>query len=289
MGVPGSFIESRRKWGLESFEVSSEAEIRLGTSAFTAAGWETSFYPPGTKPADYLSFYATKFDAVELDNTFYRTPAISTVKGWYAKTPPGFLFAAKVPRVITHEMAMVDCDEEFRDFLKAMDCLGEKLGPLLLQFGYFNKGAFAGVKEFLARLVPFLKKIPKGYRFAVEIRNKNWLVPAFADALRERGVALALVDHVWLPRPGQLFERFDPITADFTYVRWIGDRKGIEEKTKTWDKVIENRTGDLIEWVEVLKKVHERKIQILAFANNHYAGHGPGTIEEFRGLWRRHR
>ena len=283
----GYVIWAGQESGLESRTVASEAEIRLGTSAFTAAGWETAFYPAGMKPADYLSFYATKYDAVELDNTFYRTPAISTVKGWYAKTPPGFLFAAKVPQIITHEKALVDCDEDFHLFLKAMDCLGEKLGPLLLQFGYFNKGAFAGVNEFLARLVPFLKKIPKGYRFAVEIRNKNWLVPAFADALRERHVALALVDHVWLPRPKQLFARFNPITADFAYVRWIGDRKGIEEKTKTWDKVILDRTADLGEWVEVLKKVHERKIQILAFANNHYAGYGPGTIEEFRKLWGR--
>jgi uncharacterized protein YecE (DUF72 family) len=277
----------KAKGGLESRSVATEAEIRLGTSAFTATGWEEAFYPAGMKPAEYLSYYATQFDTVELDNTFYRTPAISTVKGWYAKTPPGFLFAAKVPQLITHEKALADCDEDFRVFLKAMDCLGEKLGPLLLQFGYFNKNVFAGANEFLARLVPFLKKIPKGYRFAVEIRNKNWLVPAFVDALSERHVALALVDHAWMPRPKQLFDRFDPITADFAYVRWLGDRKGIEEKTKTWNKIIVNRTADLGEWVEVLKKVHERRIQILAFANNHYAGFGPGTIEEFRGLWQR--
>src|SRR5260370_41194380 len=75
------------------------AEIHIGTSAFTAAGWEGSFYPRGMKPADYLSFYATKHNTVELDNTFYRTPALSTVKDWYAKTPPGFLFAAKVPQI----------------------------------------------------------------------------------------------------------------------------------------------------------------------------------------------
>ena len=273
--------------GLESRTVASAAEIRLGTSAFTAAGWETAFYPPGMKPAEYLSYYATKFDTVEVDSTFYRTPAVSTVKGWYAKTPPGFLFAAKVPQLITHEKALVDCDADFHDFLRAMDCLGEKLGPLLLQFGYFNKKAFPGVNEFLARLVPFLKKLPKGYRFALEIRNKNWLTPPFVEALRERRVALALVDHVWMPRAKELFNRFDPITADFAYVRWIGDRKGIEEKTKTWDRIIVNRTADLGDWVEVLKKVHERKIQILAFANNHYAGYGPGTIEEFRRLWRR--
>src|SRR5277367_487879 len=144
------------------------AELRTGTSAFTAQGWDGTFYPKGIAARDYLSYYATQFDAVELDNTFYRTPAVSTVKGWYAKTPPGFLFAAKVPQVITHEKALVDCDEDFRVFLRTMDCLGEKLGPLLLQFGYFNKKVFPGVNEFLARLVPFLKKIPKEYRFALE-------------------------------------------------------------------------------------------------------------------------
>src|SRR4029077_9789377 len=128
-GVPGLC-------GLKSRPVASKPEIRLGTPAFTAAGWEEAFYPSGMRPAEYLSYYATQFDTVELDNTFYRTPAISTVKGWYAKTPPGFLFTAKVPQPITHEKALVGCDEDFHLFLKAMDCLGEKLGPLLFQFGY---------------------------------------------------------------------------------------------------------------------------------------------------------
>src|SRR4029077_12930320 len=75
------------------------ADIRVGTSAFTAEGWVGSFYPEGTQPRDFLSYYATKFDAVELDNTFYRTPALSTVEGWKAKTPSGFIFAAKMSQV----------------------------------------------------------------------------------------------------------------------------------------------------------------------------------------------
>jgi uncharacterized protein YecE (DUF72 family) len=209
------------------------------------------------------------------------------VKGWYSKTPEGFLFAAKVPQRITHEKILSNCEPEMNEFLKVMDALGEKLGPLLFQFGYFNRKTFAGVNDFLARLVPFLKTLPKGYRFAVEIRNKTWRVPQFVEALREHGVALALIDQSWMPRPSDWFEKFDPITADFTYVRWLGDRKGIEEQTKIWNKVIVNRTADLGEWVDVLKKVHERKIQILAFANNHYAGYGPGTVEQFRELWPR--
>lgn len=261
--------------------------LRLGTSAFTAAGWAGSFYPSDLPERDYLSYYAQHFDAVEVDSTFYRTPAASTVRGWYEKTPQGFLFAAKVPQQITHEKMLVDCKEEVAGFLKVMDLLKEKLGPLLFQFPYFNRAKFKSGGEFVARLKSFMKTLPEGNRFAVEIRNRQWLDAKFADTLRERGVALALVDHPWMPRATELFAKFDPITADFAYIRWLGDRKGIEEKTKTWDKIIVNRTADLGEWVEVLKKVHERKIQILAFANNHYAGYGPGTIEEFRGLWRR--
>ncbi len=65
-------------------------------------------------------------------------------------------------------------------------------------------------------------------------------------------------------------DRFDLITTDFTYIRWLGDRKGVEEKTTTWDKVIVDRQGDLSEWPSLLKKVQERRIMILAFANNHY-------------------
>jgi hypothetical protein len=72
-------------------------ELRIGTSAFTAKGWDGTCYPQGIAAGEELSYYATQFDTVELDNTFYRTPAISTVKGWYTKTPPGFVFAAKVP------------------------------------------------------------------------------------------------------------------------------------------------------------------------------------------------
>ena len=261
--------------------------LYIGTSSFTASGWEGTFYPSGTKPADFLRHYAQHFNSVEVDSTSYRTPSASTVRGWAAKTPDGFVFAAKVPQVITHEKVLVDCDAEFKEFVSVMDILGDKLGPLLLQFGYFNRAAFRGVNDFLARLRPFLKKLPESHKFAVEIRNRHWLVPQFIETLRERGVALALIDQSWMPQPAQWFETFDPITAAFTYVRWLGDRKEIEEKSKVWDKVIVDRRQELSEWADVLGKVHKRKIQIYAYANNHYAGFAPDTVEMFQGLWRR--
>jgi uncharacterized protein YecE (DUF72 family) len=264
--------------------VSDTNSIRIGTSAFTAAGWPGTFYPVGLKPAEYLSYYATKFDTVEVDSTFYRTPSMATVQVWRDKTPTGFVFAAKVPQVITHEKVLADCGEEFNQFVLTMDLLGDKLGPLLLQFGYFNKAVFPGVKEFVARLKPFLNNLPNDHKFVIAIRNKNWLVPQFVDLLRERGVALALIDQSWMPRPLQWFEKIDPVTADFTYVRLLGDRKEIEKETKIWNKIIVDRGSELKEWAGMLGRL---KIPIYVYANNHYAGYGPATLEMFRNPWRK--
>jgi uncharacterized protein YecE (DUF72 family) len=98
--------------------------IFIGTSAFTAAGWEGTFYPEGTKPADFLCYYAQHFNSVEVDSTFYRMPTKTTVQGWANKTPDGFVFAAKIPQVITHEKVLVDCDAEFQQFIALLSKLG---------------------------------------------------------------------------------------------------------------------------------------------------------------------
>ncbi len=267
--------------------MTARGEIRLGTSAFTAAGWEGVFYPEGMKAADYLSYYAQHFDTVEIDSTYYRTPSAATVRGWEAKTPPGFLFAAKVPQTVTHENVLVDCDQDFQEFVERMQLLGDKLGILLLQFPYFNKMAFASVDAFLERLRPFLKRLPRGVRFALEVRNKGWLGAKLYDELRKHGVALGLIDHPWMPRPSQLFVQADPVTADFAYVRWLGDRKGIEEQTKTWDKTIVDRRSELTEWANVCWKISGRGVPIFAYANNHYAGHAPATVRLFQELWKK--
>jgi uncharacterized protein YecE (DUF72 family) len=261
------------------------AGIHLGTSAFTAAGWEGSFYPEGMKSADFLTYYATKFDTVEVDSTFYRMPSVATVNGWERKTPKGFILAAKVPQTITHEKVLLDCDEDLKYFLETMDLMGDKLGPLLFQFGYFNKKVFKSSDEFLARLKPFLKKLPRDYKFALEIRNKQWLTAQFFDLLREHKVAYALIDQAWMPRASEIFEKFDPITADFTYIRLLGDRKGIEQKTKVWDKVIVDRSKELRSWVDVCERTTRRGVSTFVYVNNHYAGHAPATVESLRKLW----
>ena len=262
-------------------------QLRLGTSAFTAAGWEGTFYPASLDSKDYLSFYAQHFDSVEVDSTYYRLPSPRTTRSWYEKTPKDFVFALKVTQTITHERVLVDADDEMKKYLAGVEPLAEKLGPLLFQFPYFNRKLFPSVDGFLERLRPFLKQLPADHQFAVEVRNKNWLGTKLSEVLRERGVALALIDHPWMPPPAEWLRRAEPFTADFTYLRWLGDRKGIEEQTKTWDKTIVDRRKELVEWVEACRKFNQRSVDIFAFANNHYAGHAPATIRQFFELWRK--
>jgi uncharacterized protein YecE (DUF72 family) len=117
----------------------SEPGLLLGTSAFAANGWAGAFYPRGMKPHDFLSYYAKQFRTVEIDSTYYGTPSPTTVTNWYERTPPDFIFSAKVPQVVTHEKVLVNCEAEFDEYIDRMGLLGEKLGPLLLQFPWFNK------------------------------------------------------------------------------------------------------------------------------------------------------
>jgi uncharacterized protein YecE (DUF72 family) len=242
-------------------------EIRLGTSSFTADGWNGSFYPKGMKSADYLAYYSRRFDTVEVDSTFYRCPTIEAVRNWALKTLPGFIFSLNVPRTITHEKMLVDCDKEFEQFVTMVHVLGEKLGPMVLQFPFFNEEVFTTPVQFESRLKAFFKKLSlvHDYRFAVEIRNKYWPKPRPLDVLPENNVALVLQDQSWMPRPKDL-ENYDLITTDFSYIRWLGNRKDIEKLTTTWNSTIIDRTADLQTWVDVCEKIQKRGITQYVYA-----------------------
>jgi uncharacterized protein YecE (DUF72 family) len=258
--------------------------ILLGTSSFTATGWEGSFYPKGMRPADFLTFYAQHFHTVEVDATFYACPAARTVSNWAARTPDDFIFSVKVPQTVTHEKVLRNCDAELKQFLDTMDILGKKLGPIVIQLPFFNRSVFRNRHEFLDRLVPFLKKVPTAYKFAIEIRNRAWLDAELGNLLRDYGMALVLQDRAWMPSPSEL--GFDPITAQWTYIRWLGDRKSIEAQTATWDRTVVDRTGELKSWVDYCDQIRKRGVLIYAYANNHFGGHAPATIMQFRDLWR---
>src|SRR5215469_15612844 len=144
-------------------------ELRIGTSSFVADGWSGgNFYPSNLPDRDRLSYYATQFDTVEIDSSFYGTPAASTVQNWAAKVPAGFVFAVKVWQEITHQKCLHDCEPELMGFVKTMDQLGDKLGPLLLQLPFFSRSIFKSQRDFLVRLRQFLPTLPPDHRFALE-------------------------------------------------------------------------------------------------------------------------
>jgi uncharacterized protein YecE (DUF72 family) len=88
---------------------------------------------------------------------------------------------------------------------------------------------------------------------------------------------------VWMPNPSEL--KFDPVTTEWTYIRWLGDRKGIEAITQTWDKVVVDRAEELSSWVDFCHQIRKRGVTVYAYANNHYQGQGPATISKFIQLW----
>ncbi len=156
----------------------SKNSILIGCSGWSYADWEGPFYPEGMASGEYLGWYADRFPIVEVDSTFYRVPSKGMVEGWRRKTPAGFKFALKVPQVITHQKQLRDCEAEVDEFVASILPLGEKLSSALLQLGYFNRGAFASLDDFLGVLDPFLSHWPHDrVPLAVEVRNPRWVGP----------------------------------------------------------------------------------------------------------------
>jgi uncharacterized protein YecE (DUF72 family) len=247
--------------------------IFLGTSAWSHKHWVGNFYPPNCSAKNYLSEYAKKLSTVEIDSTFYAIPKVSVVKGWKARTPERFVFAAKFPQVITHEKRLNDCNAEVNAFLDVMSHLDAKLGPLLLQFP-------SGFRtESFDRLARFLAGLPDGFRYAVEIRHRGWLTERFFEVLRAHHIAFALVDSPWLPRK---FWNPPPTTTDFTYIRWMGDRN---TPLPDFSQIRLDRRADLQRWVESVRDMRAVKIDVYGFFNNHYAGHSPSSLQQFLELY----
>ncbi len=269
--------------------------IRWGTSSWSEKSWVGPFYPRGTKPGDFLRYYATQFDTVEVDSTYYAVPAERMVAGWERKLPTGFMLSAKFPRAVVHAGAGPRPDperllvrgavwDETQLFLERMALLGPKCGPLVLQFPYFNQQVFQDRALFLDRLEPFLDALPRDFRYGVEIRNKTWVDAHLLDLLRRRNVAFVMVDLAYMPHPERLSRQLDLVTADFAYARLIGDRKQIDARTKTFDKLVVDQGERLERWSALLRGMQERVPETMVYANNHYAGHGPATIRQLAAL-----
>ena len=241
-------------------------QVYLGTFGWSYSFWKDSFYPKKSSSKDFLVYYSRQFNTVEVDSTFYRIPIAQTVVNWRAQTPPNFRFSLKFPQLITHIRMLKDCQYETDVFLKTVSMLGEKLGALLLQF----PPNFAANHK--SDLEVYLGKLPKIYRYVVEVRNKSWLNPSFYSLLRANGVALA-----WADSP--LMAEINEVTADFLYIRWEGDRKKVNGAL---GKTEVDRAADLKVEAEKLRRFLDGKTVYGYFAK-YYSGFPPVDIQRLKG------
>lgn len=161
--------------------------ILVGTSGWSYKEWKGGFYPPKLPAEEMLRFYAGHFPTVEVNNSFYRIPAERVLVAWAGQVPPAFRFVLKASRRITHNNRLLDEDGSLGYFLRAVNPLGDRLGPTLFQLPPTFKKDVDRLRNFLARL-------PRRWPAAVEFRHASWFVDEVYDLLRARDVALVAVD-----------------------------------------------------------------------------------------------
>lgn len=245
-------------------------EARFGTQGWVYPSWRGVFYPKGLAPERELSFYATRFDAVEVDSTFYARPPIERVERWREATPEGFLFALKIPKAITHEAGLEGVDGELSKFLERVRRLEGRLGPVVFQM----PPSFRFAPDRLSRLLSLLDRRPEGISLAVEFRERRWFVPEVLEPLRERGATVVWSDHRAVPA-------LEDSTTDFLYVRLLGDHNA---PLPDFSAVREDRGSELRAWADRLRPHLAAGRRLFVFTNNHFEGHSPATAARLREL-----
>jgi uncharacterized protein YecE (DUF72 family) len=159
--------------------------VRLicGTSGYSYKEWKGSFYPEKLPASKMLEFYASRFNGVEINNTFYRMPEAKTLERWREETPEAFVFVLKAPQRITHQKKLAGAGDDVAYFLDVARSLGGKLGPVLVQLPPY-------LRKDVALLSDFLALFPKDVRVAMEFRHASWDEDDVRAALRDAGAAL---------------------------------------------------------------------------------------------------
>ena len=181
--------------------------VHIGCSGWNYRHWRETVYPKGVPASRWLEHYATMFDTVEVNSTFYRLASPDAVARWVEQTPPGFIFTLKASRYLTHIKRLAGLETGVKRFYEAIEPLvgTPKLGPLLWQLP-------ENFRRDDERLAEALKSLPAG-RHCFEFRHESWFRPEVYELLRRHGAALVIGDHP--ERPFQTYE----MTADWTFLR----------------------------------------------------------------------
>jgi uncharacterized protein YecE (DUF72 family) len=237
--------------------------IRIGCSGWNYDHWRNGvFYPPRCPQREWLEYYARHFDTVEVNATFYRLPRRDVVTRWVQVSPPGFLFAVKMSRYITHIKRLLDLGSGVRTFYDRIEPLvrSPKMGPVLWQL----PATFRRDDERLANAVA---KLPPG-RHCFEFRHESWFVPEVYELLRSGGVALVIGNDP--RRPFQTHE----LTADWTFIRFHSGSRGLRGNYSE---------SELEEWAQRIDE-WRRDHDVFAYFNNDWEGFAIRN-----GLWLKER
>jgi uncharacterized protein YecE (DUF72 family) len=225
--------------------------LLIGTSGWSYDEWVGPFY---ARKEGMLTQYTKVFRTSEINSTFYSYPSERMVEGWARYAPPGFVFAAKLPQLITHDKWLKlseGVEDDMWRFLHLMQPLAEKLGPILIQLRpKFSYEGNAGDLE------SFLEVLPENHEWAVEFRHGSWMREETYEMLGRHNVAYTIVDEPLLPPETR-------VTADFAYVRWHGHGKRI------WYDY-EYNDNQLEEWVPKVEEVERKAKRTYGYFNNHF-------------------
>ncbi len=242
-------------------------KLRIGCSGWSYKDWQGIFYPKELAAKDYLKFYSGIFNCVEIDSSFYRVPNSFMVSQWKVNTPSGFLFSPKLPKKITHDNKLENSESSLVYFYSMLSKLGPKLGPIAVQLPPSVK--LETHRDIMKR---FISQLRPEFKHAIEFRHKSWFTPEVYKLLRKSNVAMVWSLNQYLETPPEA-------TADFLYLRMVGDRELTE-----FTGIQKDRSADMKHWAEVIQENAGKFESGYIFFNNHFAGFSPESANEFRRL-----
>jgi uncharacterized protein YecE (DUF72 family) len=227
-------------------------KLRAGTSGYSFKEWKGTFYPEDLKQDGMLSFYATRFSTLEINNTFYRLPRESVLAEWASQVPDNFTFAIKASQKITHYTRLKAESESMVQFLlKNTATLGEKMGPILFQLP-------PNLKKDVPRLQNFLSYLPENRRYTFEFRHESWFDEDVFSVLRDRDIAMCISESGELSCPVVC-------TATWGYLRL---------------HKLDYSTDGLTEWAKCVTSQRWNDAYVY-FKHDEGEGSGPPAVETF--------
>jgi uncharacterized protein YecE (DUF72 family) len=234
--------------------------LRIGTSGWVYQHWRGLFYPETLPQSDWFEFYAKQFDTVEINNSFYRLPSAAAFDGWREQAPPGFLYAVKASRFLTHMKKLKEPEAPLQLFFERAIRLAEMLGPVLYQLP-------PRWRVNLSRFEYFLSVLPSGHLHVVEFREPSWLIEPVFQMMERYSVAHCIHDMGQLAVPRR-------VTAPAVYLRFHG---GSSHNGNYPQSALEAWAGQIAAWLG-------EGLAVYGYFNNDVGGHALENAKTLRGL-----